>query len=121
MSLIEVLRAVEPGELESLFPALRAAYQACDGVVWTDYGDTQTVELMTAPAVGDDQIAVLSLHGDAFFDGRHDNIRIVYVRSGNTFAEISVSEALENAEDPASVSDAEFNRIVETAIAKLAG
>ena len=121
VSLVEMLRAVEPGELNVLFPALRAAYEACDGVVWTDYGDTQTVELMTGPDVGDDQIAVRARHGDPPFDGRHDNIRIVYVRSGNTFAEISVSEGLENAEDSASVSDAEFSRIVEEAITKLAG
>ena len=121
VGLVEVLRAVEPGELDVLFPALRAAYQACDGVVWTDYGDTQTVELMTGPDVGDDLIAVRARHGEPPFDGRHDDIRIVYVRSGNTFAEISVSEVLEDAEDSTSVSDAEFSRIVEDAIAKLAG
>ena len=121
VSLIEMLRAVELGELDVLFPALRAAYQACDGVVWTDYGDTQTIELMTGPDVGDDQIAARARHGDPPFDGRHDSIRIVYVRSGNTFAEISVSEALENAEDTTSLSNAEFSRIVAEAIAKLAG
>jgi hypothetical protein len=121
VSLVEMLRAVEPGEFDVLFPALEAAYQACDGVVWTDYGDTQTVELMTGPDVGDDQIAVHARHGDPPFDGRHDSVRIVYVRSGNTLAEISVSEALENAEDPTSVTDADFSRIVQQAIAKLAG
>jgi len=119
VSLVEMLRAVEPGELDVFFPALRAAYQACHGVVWTDYGDTQTVELMTGPDVGDDRIAVRARHGDPPFDGRHDNVRIVYVRSGNTFAEINVSETLENAEDSTSVSDAEFGRIVAEAIAKL--
>jgi len=76
---------------------------------------------MTGPDVGDDQIAVRARHGDPPFDGRHDNIRIVYVRSGNTFAEISVSEALENAEDSTSVTDAEFSRVVEEAITKLTG
>jgi hypothetical protein len=119
--LVEMLRATEPGELDVLFPALRAAYDACYGVVWTDYGDTQTVEPMTGPEVGDDQIAVHALHGDPPFDGRHDDIRIVYVRSGNTFAEISVSEALDGAQDSPSVSDTEFSRIVEEAIAKLTG
>lgn len=78
-------------------------------------------ELITGPDLGDDQIAVRERHGDAPFDRRHDNVRIVYVRSGNTFAEISVSEVLENAEDSPSVSDAEFSRIVEGAIAKLTG
>ena len=121
VSLVEVLRAVEPGELDALFPALRAAYEACHGVVWTDYGDTQTVELMSCLHVGDDQIAIRARHGGPPFDGRHDNIRIVYVRSGNTFAEISVSEALENAEDSTSLSDTEFSRIVAEAIAKLTG
>ena len=121
VTLVEVLRAVEPGELDVLFPALRAAYQACDGVVWTDYGDIQTVELMTGPDVGDDQIVVRARHGDPPFDGRHDSIRIVYVRSGNTFVEISVSEALENAEDTTALSDTEFSQIVAEAIAKLTG
>lgn len=121
VSLVEMLQAVEPGELDALFPALRAAYEACHGVVWTDYGDTQTVELMTGPDVGDDRIAVRARHGDPPFDRRHDNIRIVYVRSGNTLAEISVSEAPKNADDSTSVSDAEFSRIVEEAIAKLTG
>lgn len=121
VGLVEMLRATEPGELDILFPALRAAYDACDQVVWTDYGDTQTVELMTRPEVGDDQIAVHVLHGDPPFDGRHDDIRIVYIRSGNTFAEISVSETLDSAEDSPSVSDTEFSRMVEEAIAKLHG
>jgi hypothetical protein len=121
LSLIEMLRVAEPGELDVLFPALRAAYQACDGVVWTDYGDTQTVELMTGPNVGDDQIAVRARYGDPPFNGRHVNIRIVYVRSGSTFAEISISEELRNAEDSMSLSDAEFSRIVAEAIAKLTG
>ena len=117
--LIEMLRATESGELGTLFPALKAAYRACFGEVWTDYGDTQTVESMVWPEVGDDRIAVHALHGDPPFDGRHDDIRVVYIRAGDTFMEISVSETLEDGDDSPSVSDAELSRIVRDAVANL--
>lgn len=119
VGLVEMLRVGEPGELDVLFPALKAAFEACSGVVWTDYGQTQTVELMEFPEVGDDRLAVHARHGEPPFDERHDDIRTVYVRSGDIFAEISIAEPLDTDDDEASVSDQEFERIVMEAVARL--
>jgi hypothetical protein len=121
VALVEMLRVGQPGELDALFPALKAAFEACSGDVWTDYGQTQTVELMDSTEAGDDRLAVHARHGDAPFENRHDNIRTVYVRSGDIFAEINISESLDTAEDKLSVSDKEFERIVVQAIARLPG
>jgi hypothetical protein len=115
----ETLRVAAPNELDDLFPAMKAAYRACFGEVWTDYGDTQTVGSMEVPDVGDDRIAVHARHGDPPFDGRHDDIRLVYVRSGDIFAEVSLAEIHEDGSEGPRVSDAEFARIVREAIAKL--
>ncbi len=116
ISLVEMLRVGEPGELDAFFPALKAAYQTCAGREWKDYGETKTVELMDAPDVGDDRIAVRS--GIPPFDRRLDYGRTVYVRIGDTFVEISVWETLEDGEQ-VSVTDEELDRIVRAAIAKL--
>jgi hypothetical protein len=119
VGLVEMLRVGEPGELDTLLPALKTAFEACSGVVWTDYGQTQTVEVMEFTEVGDDRLAVHARHGEPPFDGRHDDIRTVYVRSGDIFAEISIAEPLDTADDRLSVSDMEFERIVSQAVARL--
>lgn len=121
VGLTEMVRTGDQAELEALFAELTAAYEACYGLVWTDYGDTQTVEPMAVPDVGDDRLGVHALHGEPPFEGRHDDVRLVYVRAGNTYAEISIAETLDHSGDLKTVSDAEFSRIVAEAIARLPG
>ena len=43
---------VDPGEMDALFAGLEAAYIACDGEQWTDYGDVKTFSAVAAPIWG---------------------------------------------------------------------
>jgi hypothetical protein len=115
----EVVRVVESGGMDALMAGLAAAHEACFGSVWTDYGQTQTVEPYDVPSVGDTRIGVLWLGGDPPFDGRIDESRRILVAIGDVFAEISVSETLDGRSATPSVSDSEFAAIIETAVAKL--
>ena len=121
VGLAQMVRVAEPDELDILFPALKLAFEACSGVVKTDYGETQTLDVVSAPNVGDDRIAVHARHGDPPFDGRHDDIRTIYVRTGDIFMEISIAEPLDDADQKVSVGDTEFERLVDEAVARLAG
>lgn len=121
IGLDQVLRVAEQGELDRLFVGMRDAYEACFGVVWTDYGDTRMVEPLMIPEVGDDRIAVHAVRGDPPFDGRHDDDRGVIVRSGDILIEITVSEVHDSAQTPPSLGDEEFLGIVAKALEKLTG
>jgi hypothetical protein len=119
VGLVESLWLAEPGALDTLFPALRAACETCNGLVWIDSGQTKTIEPMAVPEVGDDRVAVHALHGRPPFDGRHGDIRIAYIRSGNVLVEISIDESHADTETRQSVSNEEFDRIVAEAVAKI--
>jgi hypothetical protein len=119
VELVQMVRVGETGELVTMFAEMDKAFDACSGVVWTDYGETQVAEVVEVPEVGDDRLALHEVHGDPPFDGRHDDIRTVYVRSGDVFVEISASQTLDSSDDQPSLSDEEFERIVGLAVEKL--
>lgn len=119
VELVEMVRVAEPGELDVLFPALKSAAEACSGVTWTDYGDTQMIEILPAPELGADRIAVLARHGDPPFDERHDYVRTLYTRTGEIFVEMSVAERLDESGQEPTVSDEEFMALAASAIALL--
>lgn len=114
----EVVRVVESDGIDALMAGLAAAHDACFGVVWTDYGQTQTIEPYSVPPVGDARIGVLWLGGDPPFDGRIDASRRALVAVGDVLAEISVSEALDGRSATPAFGDGEFADIIETAVAK---
>lgn len=117
LEVTETLRAIEtPGDW---FAILRSAYVTCDGTVWTDYGDTQTVSLLEIPGFGNDSFAVVGRHGEPPFDGPHDNVRTVFVRYGEVLLMVGVTETLESSEVVLSMSDAELLDIVAGAVARL--
>lgn len=116
---VSVVRRSGRGEVDDLFVGMRDAYEACFGVVWTDCGDTQTVERLMVPEVGDDRIPVHTVRGDPPFDGRHDDDRGVFVRSGDTVIEITISEVHDSAQTQPSIGDGEFLRIVTKALEEL--
>jgi len=119
VELVEMVRVGEPDELDALFPAIRSAFEVCSGTVWTDYGDTRAVEILPTPDIGDDRIAALVRHGDPPFEGRHDHVRTMYVRTGEIFVEISISEPLDGFDQEPSVDGQEFTQLVTSAIARL--
>lgn len=116
---VSVVRRSGRGEVDGLFVGMRDVYEACFGVVWTDCGDTQTVERLMVPEVGDDRIPVHTVRGDPPFDGRHDDDRGVFVRSGDTVIEITISEVHDSAQTQPSIGDGEFLRIVTKALEEL--
>jgi hypothetical protein len=120
VTLEEFVRVVESEGIDTFMEGLTAAYDSCFGVVWTDYGQTQTVEPYAVPSTGDARIGVLWLGGDPPFDGRIDASRKIFVAVGDVFAEVSVSQALDGRSANPTLSDGDFHRIIETAVANLA-
>lgn len=111
VDLTEMMYVVEPGGITTLMSDLKAGYEACDGVVWTDYGTTQTVEIIDAPAIGDDRLAIRRIEGEPPFEGEVTETTTLYVCEGDVFVEIST--------DVRSVGSDEFERIASVAIDKL--
>ncbi len=113
VELTEMMYVVEPGGITTLMSDLKAAYEACDGVVWTDYGTTQTVEVIDSPEIGDDRLAVRRIEGEPPFDRDVTETTILYICHGDVFVEIST--------DVRSVGSDEFERIASMAIERLPG
>jgi hypothetical protein len=117
--LIETIQVLEPADSEGLIDRIGAGYEACYGDVWTDYGDTRTVEAMTMPAVGDPSFAVRWLQGDAPFDGRIDEERRVYVLVGDTFVTVTAADVLQGRSAGSSLTSDQLYDIVLKAIERL--
>jgi hypothetical protein len=118
----EHLRSAPPGELAAMMGEMKAAYQVCDGAVWTDYGDGKMLTVLDAPALGDGAIAVQTLIGDApDFDGRRTESRTVLVHQGDVFLEVTIEEEIEGRANQPLMSDEEFYRIVARAVERLPG
>jgi hypothetical protein len=118
VELVEVLHVVESGGIDTLIAGLEAAIAACDGVEWTDYGETMSLTVMTAPEIGDQSFAV-RWPSELPPDERFDYGRTIYVADGDVFVEISIWETLEGATDTPVVSDDDLYQIATTAVTKL--
>lgn len=114
-SIEEFLWAGDANESAALMANLKTAFSECDGVEWDYFGEKIVLELIEAPLVGDDRVAVRQIGpttGDVL-----ETLR-VYVRDGDVMATVEVSERRDNASSPL-VDKARFEDIVTRAINKL--
>ncbi len=118
MKLFETLRIVESGEIDTLMTDLEAAVALCDGVKWTDYGDTYSWTPIDPPEIGDRRVAVQS-PTEWPSNGRFDLNRRVWVAEGDVFVEILTVETLDGSTDEPLISDDELFRIATTAVDRL--
>jgi hypothetical protein len=118
VELVEMLHVVESNRIAVLMADLEAALASCDGIEWTDYGETKSFTVMDMPAIGDNSLAVQS-PANPPSEGSFDYRRTIYVARGNVFVEITISESLEGASDDAMVSNDEMHRIATAAVSKL--
>ncbi len=120
MKLFETLRIVEADEIGGLMSGLEAAVAVCDGVEWTDYGDTYSWAPLDPPEIGDQRVAVQS-PGQRPPTGRFDLNRRVWIADGDVLVEIVTFETLDGATDAPLISDEELFRIATTAVDRLPG
>jgi hypothetical protein len=118
VELVEMLHVVESDGIDTLMADLEAALGSCEGVEWTDYGETKSFTVMAVPDIGDNSLGVRS-PADAPSDEGFDYGRTVYVAQGDVFAEIIITEHFDSDTDTPSLSDEECYRIATTAIDKL--
>jgi len=118
MKLFETLRLVESDEIDTLMTDLEAAVALCDGVEWTDYGDTYSWTPIDPPEIGDRRVAVQS-PTQRPSDGRFDLNRRVWVADSDVLVELMIWETLDGATDAPLISDEELFRIATTAIDRL--
>jgi hypothetical protein len=109
--LTEMMYVVPDEGIADMMRGLKDGFQACDGVVWTDYGTTQTVEVIEAPGLGDDSFAVTRIEGEPPFDTDTFESTTFYVAKGDVFIELST--------DVRAVGEAEFLRIATIAVDKV--
>jgi hypothetical protein len=60
VELVEMLHVVESGGIDALMAGLEAGVEACDGVEWTDYGETKSFTVVAMPDIADETVAVQS-------------------------------------------------------------
>jgi hypothetical protein len=118
VELVEMLRVVESGGIAALMADLEAALKSCEGVEWTDYGETKSFTVMAVPEIGDNSLAARS-PADPPSEGSFDYGRRIYVAQGDILVEVTIWETLEGAADTPVVSDDEMYRIAATAVSKL--
>jgi|GEM_PF-6963757 len=118
VELVEMLHVVESGGTAVLMGELEAALESCDGVEWTDYGETKSLTVMAVPEIGDNSLAARS-PANPPSEGSFDYGRRIYVAQRDIFVEITIWESLEGAGDAPAVSDEEMYRITATAVSKL--
>jgi hypothetical protein len=116
----QMMYVVEAGGIDRAIADLEAAYEACDGLVWTDYGEEKTVEMLAAPDIGDRSFAVAFPPPGSRGDGTYEYGRSVWAASGNVLIEIRCWETLTTDGAAAVMSDEDLYRIVEQAVANLA-
>ena len=118
VELVEMVHVVESDGIDTLMADLEAALGSCEGVEWTDYGETKSLTAMAVPDIGDTSLGV-RWPSEPPSDERFDYGRVVYVAQGDVFAEITIWETLEGATDTPVVSDDEMYQIAATAVSKL--
>ncbi len=116
VELTEVLWTVDPAEMDAVVTGIEAAYIACDGQRWTDYGDVKTFSAMAAPDLGDASLAGRLLFGDGPEYMRQEFS--VTIRQGELLAEFTLGR---EGNGEAALSDAAFYTIISDALAKLPG
>ncbi len=109
--LTEMMYVVPDGGISDMMQGLKDGFRACDGVVWTDYGTTQTVDVIEAPGLGDDSFAVTRIEGEPPFETDTFESTTFYVAKGDVFIELST--------DVRTVGEAEFMRIATVAVDKV--
>ena len=119
MKLFETLRIVESDELDTLMTDLEAAVELCDGVEWTDYGDTWSWTPMELPEIGDRSVAVQSRTEVRRSNGSFDLNRTVWVADGDILVDIGLIDTLDGATDTPLISDEQLYQIAATAVSKL--
>jgi hypothetical protein len=102
--------------LDALMLDLKKAFANCDGVEWEYFGEKLMIELIDAPQVGDDQIAVR--HSGPSTDEVFEIAR-AYVRKGEVLAIVAVDEHRDSADAPQVIDQTMFNEVVATAVSKL--
>ena len=118
MKLFETLRIVESGDIDTLMTDLEAAVALCDGVKWTDYGDTYSWTPIDPPEIGDRSVAVQS-PTERPSNKRFDLNRTVWVANGDVLVEIAIWETLDGAAELPLISDGELFRIATAAVDRL--
>ncbi len=118
MKLFETLRIVEFDELDTLMTDPEAAVVLCNGVGWTDCGDTYSWTPMDLPEIGDRRVAVQS-PTERPAGGSLDLNRGVGPADGDVLVEIMLRETLEGAGDTPTISNEELFRTITTAIERL--
>ena len=118
VELVEMLHVVESNGIAVLMADLEAALESCDGIEWTDYGETKSLTVMAAPEIGDTSLAAQS-PANPPSEGRFDYGRRIYAAQGDIFVEITIWESLEGAAASPVVSDDEMHRIAAAAVSKL--
>ena len=118
--LIEFAVTGEPEQLDADLQVLFDAMDACAAATSATIGTgSLTVEPLTIPELGDQQGAY-TLVGVESPDATW-YVRRAQVRVGPIAVEVSLTEILRTPDDEPNVSDAEFGRLVQTAVAKLHG
>ena len=97
----ELLWTDDTANLDQLMTDLETAFVNCDGVEWGYFGEKMMLEIVDAPEVGDDLIAVRR------WDGESSTLRC-FVRDGDVMAIVEIPDGID-----ASAS------IVTTAVNKL--
>ena len=116
VSVEQYLWTADSETLDALMLDLKEAVADCDGVEWDYFGEKMTIELIDAPQVGDDQIAVRQ--SGPTTDEIFEIVR-AYVRGGDLLTIVAVDEHRDNADSPQVVDQAMLDEVVATAVSKL--
>ncbi len=119
VTVTEAVWRIAAADPAAWFDELATAYADCDQVVWTDYGDTKTIRLVSAVTSVADRLAFRVVHGEPPFDGAREEERVVVTRVGDLVVEIQVAESFEGSEEPL-IDDQQLLTIVERAIDEIA-
>jgi hypothetical protein len=84
----ELLWTDDTASLDQLMTDLEAAFANCDGVEWDYFGEKMMLEVVDAPEVGDDRIAVRR------WDGESSALRC-FVRDGDVMAIVEVPDGID--------------------------
>jgi hypothetical protein len=84
----ELLWTDDTAGLDRLMTDLGAAFANCDGVEWDYFGEKMMLEVVDAPEVGDDRIAVRR------WDGESSALRC-FVRNGDAMAIVEVPDEID--------------------------
>ena len=84
----ELLWTDDTANLDQLMTDLEAAFVNCDGVEWDYFGEKMMLEIVDAPEVGDDLIAVRR------WDGESRALRC-FVRNGDVMAIVEVPDGID--------------------------